>query len=131
MNVRIASLALIASLSAYGFALSETAAPAAAAAAAAPAKKAPSFKGTVESVDAIGNTITVKGKKTTETFTLDAAGKIMQGKAELKLMDVAKGSKVAVQFTDDAGKKTATMVKVDAVKMADKKAKTDSTATPK
>ena len=130
MNSRIASLALIASLNITGFALAETTAPATTTAPTA-AKKAPAFKGMVESVDAIGNTLTVKGKKATETFTLDAAGKIMQGKAELKLMDVAKGSKVAVQFTEDAGKKTATLVKVEAAKAAAKKAKADSTAAPK
>src|SRR5262249_35159337 len=77
----------------------ETAAPAAAAATKAPA--AMKAHGTVSSVDAVGNTLSLKGKKADETFAVAADAKIMQGKKEVKLGDIATGSKVSVTYTKD------------------------------
>ncbi len=147
----ISKLAMFASLSlaAMSFAASKTAAPTtpAATATAAPtattapattapatakAAKAMSFSGSVVSTDAIANTIVVKGAKGEETFSIAATGKITQGKKDVKLADITKDQKVTVKYTEEAGAKTASAVKVSAAAMK-KEAKTStaaSTTTP-
>ncbi len=104
------------------------AAPAPAAAATAKAK-AKSFTGTVVSTDAIANTIVVKNAKGEETFSIAATGKISSGKKEVKLADVAKDQKVTVKYTEEAGAKTASAVKVSAA-APKKEAKTSTAAAP-
>lgn len=101
------------------------AAPAAKPAAAAPATKAKAEKpatlrarGEVVSVDAVANTLTVKGKKADETFAVAATAKIKKGKTEIKLGDIAAGDKVSVSYTKDGGAMTATAVRVAPAKAA-------------
>jgi alkyl hydroperoxide reductase subunit AhpF len=139
----LSKLAVIAglSISAFAFGAEKAAAPAAApaAAAAAPAAeakaapavaaKAKTFSGTVVSTDAIANTIVVKNTKGEETFSIAATGKISSGKKEVKLADIAKDQKVTVKYTEEAGAKTASAVKVSAV-AAKKEAKTSTAAAP-
>lgn len=109
------------------------AAPAAPAAAAktekAPAAKSASISGTVVSTDAIANTIVVKTKKGEETVSIAPTSKIMLGKKEIKIADVAKDQKVKVTYTEENGAKTATNVKVSAAAPA-KKAATSTAAAP-
>ena len=101
------------------------AAPAATTAAAAPAPKAKVEKpagmharGEVVSVDAVANTLTVKGKKADETFTVAATAKIKKGKTEIKLGDIMAGDKVSVTYTKAAGAMTASAVRVMPAKAA-------------
>jgi hypothetical protein len=108
------------------------AAPAAAATPAAPAAKtakAKSFSGSVVSTDAIANTIVVKNTKGEETFSIAPTGKISEGKKDVKLGDVTKDQKVIVKYTEDAGVKTASSVKVSAAAVK-KEAKTATAAAP-
>ena len=89
------------------------AAPAAATAPAAPAKaKSMNLKGAVVSTDAVGNTITVKGKKEDVTVSVPATAKITEGKKTVALADIAAGSKVTVKYTEENGTKTASSIKV-------------------
>lgn len=141
----ISKLAMFASLSlaAMSFAADKMAAPTTPAATAtattattapatAKAAKAMSFSGSVVSTDAIANTIVVKGAKGEETFSIAATGKITQGKKDVKLADITKDQKVTVKYTEEAGAKTASAVKVSAAAMK-KEAKTStaaSTTTP-
>ncbi len=131
------------SLAAMSFAADKMAAPTTPAATAtattattapatAKAAKAMSFSGSVVSTDAIANTIVVKGAKGEETFSIAATGKITQGKKDVKLADITKDQKVTVKYTEEAGAKTASAVKVSAAAMK-KEAKTStaaSTTTP-
>lgn len=84
--------------------------------------KSMSLSGTVVSTDAIANTLVVKGAKAEETFSLAPTGKIMQGKKELKLADLAKDQKVTVKFMEENGQKMASSIKVSAAAAAPKKA---------
>jgi len=111
-----------------------TAAAAAPAAPAADAKAAPAAKpgkamtlaGTVVSSDAIANTLVVKGSKGEETFSIAPTTKIMMGKKEVKIADIAKDEKVTVKYTEENGAKTASAVKISAA--AGKKSEKTSTA---
>jgi hypothetical protein len=147
MNFKsITKLAMIAGLSlgTVAFGAEKAAAPAAAApAAAAPAAeakaapaaaapkaaKAKTFSGMVVSTDAIANTMVVKGSKGEETFTIAPTSKITQGKKDVTLADVSKDQKVIVKYTEEAGAKTASSVKVSAAAMK-KEAKTSTAAAP-
>lgn len=107
----------------------EKAAPAAKAEKAAPAAKAKTFSGTVVSSDAIANTLVVKGSKGEETFSIAPTAKITQGKKDVKIADVVKDEKVTVKYSEEAGAKTASAVKVSAA-AAKKEAKTSTAAAP-
>lgn len=131
--MKVSAYALVALMALPGAAvMAETAAPAATPAAA-PAKakhvkvaKAAKpaaemkIRGTVTSVDAVAGTITVKGKKGDETIGVPATAAIHSGKAEVKLADIAAGSRVAVTYKNEDGKPVASMVRV--MPMAAKKA---------
>ena len=69
------------------------------------------FKGKVVSVDAIANTIVVKGNKAEGTFQVDPAAKIVINKKEAKLADIKKDQKVAVTYKEEGGKKVAVKIK--------------------
>ncbi len=155
MNFSISKLALIAgiSISSVAFGVEKPAAPAVAApakavaaktapaAAATPAApavatapaakvaKSKTFSGTVVSTDAIANTIVVKNTKGEETFSIAPTGKISQGKTEVKLGDITKDQTVKVTYTEDAGTKTASAVKISAAALK-KEAKTSTAAAP-
>ena len=129
----ISKLALIAGISMVAAFAEEAAAPAAPAAtpaASAPAKAAPkaaaaktmSVSGVVVSTDAIANTLVVKDKKGESTISVAPTSKIMQGKKELKLADIAKDQKVTVKYTEENGAKTAASIKVSAAAPAKKAA---------
>ncbi len=75
------------------------------------AVKTHTMRGSVVSVDAIANTIAVKGKKAEVTFQVEPAAKIMIKKKEVKLADVKKDSKVVVTYKVVDGKKVATGIK--------------------
>lgn len=77
-------------------------------------------RGTVSSVDAVAGTITVKAKKGEETISVPSTVSIHSGKAEVKLADIAAGSRVAVTYKNEDGKPVASAVRV--MPMAAKKA---------
>ena len=82
------------------------------------APRALKTRGEVVSVDAVGNTLTIKGRKSDVTFAVAADAKIMNGKKEEKLADIATGSKVAVTYTKDGATMTASAIKVVPMKKA-------------
>jgi len=67
--------------------------------------------GSVVSVDAVANTLVVKGKKADETFGVDPAAKIMVAGKEIKLADLTKDTKVVVVYRMDGAKKIALMIR--------------------
>ena len=71
-----------------------------------------SATGIVVTIDAVGNTITVKGKKKQWTFAIPANAKIMQGRKPIVLMDIASGSKVTVRYFKDGDTLSASSIKV-------------------
>ena len=75
-------------------------------------------RGEVVSVDAVANTLTIKGHKGDVTFAVAASAKITNGKKEAKLADITVGSKVAVTYTKDGATMTASAVKVVPAKKA-------------
>jgi hypothetical protein len=75
------------------------------------AVKTHTMKGSVVSVDAIANTIVVKGKKAEQTFQVDPAAKIVLNKKEVKLADVKKDTKVVVTYKEVDSKKVAVGIK--------------------
>ena len=75
-------------------------------------------RGEVVSVDAVANTLTIKGHKGDVTFAVAATAKITSGKKEVKLADIAVGSKVAVTYTKDGATMTASAIKVVPAKKA-------------
>ena len=68
--------------------------------------------GVVVATDAVGNTITVKGKKKQWTFAVPANAKIAQGKKPVALMDITSGSKVVVHYFKDGDTLSASSIKV-------------------
>ena len=106
-------LALIVAFAFSAIAFAQTAAPKTAAEPqqkAAPAKTH-TMKGAVVSVDAIANTLVVKGKKAEKTFQLDPSAKIVINKQEVKLADLKKDTKVVVTYKEENGKNVATAIK--------------------
>jgi len=69
------------------------------------------FKGAVVSVDAIANSMVVKGKKAEMTFQVDPAAKIVIAKKECKLADIKTGIKVTVTYKVEGDKNIATAIK--------------------
>jgi hypothetical protein len=131
---------LLVGLVAVGFAFAQETAPAAAAPAAAPAKaekKAPAakpieLKGTIVSVDAIGNSIVVKGKKADDTLSVTPETKILSGKKAVALGDLKAESSVTVSYKVEEGKKIATAIteKAAPAPKAEKKAEAAPAAAP-
>jgi hypothetical protein len=106
-------LALMVALAFSAVAFAQTTAPKPAAA---PQEKAEpakthTIKGTVVSVDALANSLVVKGKKAEETFQVDPTAKIVINKKEVKLADLKKDTKVVVHYKVENGKKIATAIK--------------------
>ncbi len=93
------------------------------------AAKSHSYTGMVISTDAVANSIVIKGMKGEQTFNLAATGKVMQGKNEMKLADLTKDQKVTVKYTEEAGAKTASQIKISAAPVK-KEAKTSTAAAP-
>ena len=81
---------------------------------AAPVKKAveKNFKGDVVSTDVATVSVVVKVNGTDEKVTLDKTCKIMSGKKELKLGELAAGTKIAVFCKDEAGVVTVVHIEV-------------------
>ncbi len=100
-------LALVVAFAFSAIAFAQTAAPKTAAA----PVKTHTMKGAVVSVDAIANTILVKGRKAEQTFQVDPTAKIMINKKEVKLADVKKDTKVVVTYKVVDGKKVAVVIK--------------------
>jgi hypothetical protein len=67
--------------------------------------------GMVVSVDAVANTIVVKGKKAEMTFEVGATTKIMIAGKEAKLADLNKDTKVTVAYKMEGKKKLAIFIK--------------------
>ncbi len=69
--------------------------------------------GTVESYDATGKTLTVKGSKSTWTFST-ADARVWQGSKSIGVEDLAShtGAKVTVKYTESGGQKSATSVRL-------------------
>ncbi len=79
--------------------------------------------GEVTAADAKANTITVKGKKTEVTVTVNDKTKFMpKGKT---IADVTAGEKVMVKYTEADGQNTAKSVKIEAKKAAKKSKKAE------
>jgi hypothetical protein len=114
MFVVLAALAITGSLFAQATAPKKAVAPVATPKkVAAPATpKVQKLVGTVVSVDAIANTITLKLKTGDETLAVDKAAKITADGKEIKLADIAKDKKVAVHYKVDADKKVAVSIHV-------------------
>ena len=69
--------------------------------------------GTVTSIDVVGNTLIVEGrKKSSLTFSIPANTKITQNKKTITLGDITTGSKVVVRYTKDGDTLTAASIKV-------------------
>ena len=71
--------------------------------------------GTVESYDATGKTLTVKGSKSTWTFAVGDA-RVWDGAKSVGLDDLSAhpGAKVTVKYTESGGQKSATSVRLAA-----------------
>lgn len=111
----LASAALVSAL------FAETAAPVATPAAKAKpaaAAKLSVAKGSVVSVDAIGNTIVVKTANAEDTLSVESAAVIKVGGKDAMLGDIASGTNVSVTYKTEAGKKVASKITEAAVKAA-------------
>jgi phage baseplate assembly protein gpV len=75
--------------------------------------------GTLESYDAAGKTLTVKGTKSTWTFSAGDA-RAWEGSKSIGLDELAShtGAKVTVKYTDEGGQKSATSVRLAAAHTA-------------
>jgi len=96
-------------------------------------KKAPAkvkqITGEVAAVDAMANSITVKGKKAEMTVVCGDKTKVMMGKEKKACTDVKVGDKVTAKYTESDGKNMAKSVSIHAAKPAEKKM--DKKAEPK
>lgn len=86
--------------------------PAATPAPAAQQSKLEKFSGTVEKVDSAKKEVFVKMNKEEMTFTLGEKAKIMEGKKELSLNDLKKGTNVSVEYTKEGNKLIAESINV-------------------
>jgi len=86
--------------------------PAATPAPAAQQSKLEKFSGTVEKVDSAKKEISVKQGKEEMTFSLGEKAKITEGKKELSLNDLKKGTNVSVEYTKEGTKLTAESISV-------------------
>ncbi len=90
--------------------------PAATPAPAAQQSKLEKFSGTVEKVDAAKKEVFVKQGKEEMTFSLGEKAKITEGKKELALNDLKKGTNVSVEYTKEGNKLTAESISVSPMK---------------
>ncbi len=74
------------------------------------------FSGAVEKVDAAKKEVVVKQGKEEMTFSLGEKAKITEGKKELALKDLKKGTNVSVEYTKEGSKLTAESISVGPVK---------------
>jgi len=112
MMIMVVNLSLLAgSVSLVHAASAEKAATAKPAAMAKPATH--SVSGTVESYDASGKSLTVKGTKSTWTFSA-ADARVWEGSKSIALDELSAqtGSKVSVKYTDEGGEKRASTIRV-------------------
>jgi len=86
--------------------------PAATPAPAAQQSKLEKFSGTVEKVDSAKKEVFVKQGKEEMTFYLGEKAKIMEGKKELSLNDLKKGTNVSVEYTKEGNKLIAESISV-------------------
>jgi len=83
------------------------------------AMKSLTATGLVISVDMVGNTLTIEGKKkATLVFSVPATAKILEGKKSIVLGDIAIGFKVAVKYTKDGDTLQASKIQVLVAKKA-------------
>ena len=66
--------------------------------------------GKIEKIDAKARTFELKEGKQTQSFSLEADGKVMDGAKASSLDQLKNGSMVEVQYTDQAGKHVASKV---------------------
>lgn len=119
VNVSVlAGAVCLATVSAAETPMSMSTRPAKAAAATAPRAKAMkpaahTVSGTLESYDAAGKTVTVKGTKSTWTFNA-AGARVWDGSKSVGLDDLSShtGGKVTVKYTEDGGQKAATSIRL-------------------
>lgn len=90
--------------------------PAATPAPAAQQSKLEKFSGTVEKVDSAKKEVFVKQGKEEMTFSLGEKAKIMEGKKELSLNDLKKGTNVSVEYTKEGTKLIAESISVGPMK---------------
>ncbi len=90
--------------------------------------KTHSFSGTVTAVDSVASSISGTNKNGAQTFAVAADAKIQEGKTVLTLGSIAVNSKIVVTFTEDAGIKNASMIKVQAESKKPAKAVKDTKA---
>jgi len=74
------------------------------------------FSGTVEKVDSAKKEVSVKQGKEEMTFSLAEKAKIMEGKKEVSLNDLKKGTNVSVEYTKEGTKLTAESISVAPMK---------------
>ncbi len=74
------------------------------------------FSGTVEKVDSAKKEVFVKQGKEEMTFSLGEKAKIMEGKKELSLKDLKKGTNVSVEYTKEGTKLIAESISVGPMK---------------
>lgn len=88
-------------------------------AAKAPAPATHSVSGTIESFDAGAKTLTVKGAKSTWTFTTTSA-QAWEGSKSIGVDELSShtGAKVTVKYTDEGGQKSASSVRIAPVHVA-------------
>ncbi len=90
--------------------------PAATPAPAAQQSKLEKFSGMVEKVDSAKKEVFVKQGKEEMTFSLGEKAKIMEGKKELSLNDLKKGTNVSVEYTKEGTKLIAESISVGPMK---------------
>ena len=116
--VTLASVSLLAVALSLSTARADTKAAAAPAPAKSPAAPKPvthSVSGTLESYDAAGKTVTVKSTKATWTFNA-AEARVWEGSKSIGLDDLSghTGAKVSVKYSDNAGDKQASSIRLPA-----------------
>jgi phage baseplate assembly protein gpV len=110
--IAVANVGLLALAVAVGTAAASTkSSTKTAAKAAAPA--AHSVSGTIESFDASAKTLTVKGAKSTWTFST-ASAQAWEGSKSIGVDELSShtGAKVTVKYTDEGGQKSASSVRI-------------------
>jgi Cu/Ag efflux protein CusF len=90
--------------------------PAATPAPVAQQSKLEKFSGTVEKVDSAKKEVFVKQGKEEMTFSLGEKAKIMEGKKELSLNDLKKGTNVSVEYTKEGTNLIAESISVGPMK---------------
>jgi phage baseplate assembly protein gpV len=116
--VTLANVSLLAAALSLSTASADTKPPASPAPAKSPAAAKPvthSVSGTLESYDSAAKTVTVKGTKATWTFSATEA-RVWDGSKSVGLDDLSghAGAKVSVKYTDDAGEKQASSIRLSA-----------------